>query len=99
MFYSLKNIKKIGLSLVLATSMVASNLTVFHAQEQVSRSGQLTNARYERTDGNDVYLSFGGGEQAKITFLKDEVFRFNMLQSQWLLHILLRSLLKMSRNI
>ena len=78
MFYSLKSIKKIGLSLVLATSMVASNLTVFHAQEQVSRSGQLTNARYERTDGNDVYLSFGGGEQAKITFLKDEVFRFNM---------------------
>ena len=78
MFYSLKNIKKIGLSLVLATSMVASNLTVFHAQEPVSRSGQLTNARYERTDGNDVYLSFGGGEQAKITFLKDEVFRFNM---------------------
>ena len=78
MFYSLKNIKKIGLSLVLATSMVASNLTVFHAQEQVSRDGQLTNAKYERTDGNDVYLSFGGGEQAKITFLKDGVFRFNM---------------------
>ena len=78
MFCNLKNIRKIGLSLVLATSMVASNLTVFHAQEAASINRQLVDARYEKTDGNDVYLSFGGGEKAKLTFLKDGVFRFNM---------------------
>lgn len=78
MFYNLKSIKKIGLSLVLVTSMVASNLTVFHAQEKISNNRQLADARYEKTDGNDVYLSFGGGEKAKVTFLKDGVFRFNM---------------------
>ena len=32
----------------------------------------------EKTDGNDVYLSFGGGKKAKVIFLKDCVFRFNM---------------------
>lgn len=78
MFCNLKNIKKIGLSLVLAASMIASNLTVFHAEDNTPGNRQLVNAKYEKTDGNDVYLSFGGGEKAKVTFLKDGVFRFNM---------------------
>lgn len=76
--FNVRNIKKMGLSLVLATSMVASNLTVFHAQETASGNRQLINAKYDQTDGNDVYLTFGGGEKAKITFLKDGIFRLNV---------------------
>lgn len=68
MFSNFKSIKKIGLSIVLATSMVASNLTVFHAKEQASNNRQLINARYEKTDGNDVYLSFGGGKKQNLPF-------------------------------
>ena len=58
--------------------MISSNLTIYNAKEFKTNNRQLTEAKYDRSEGNDVYLSFGGGEKAKITFLKNSVFRFNV---------------------
>ena len=73
-----KNLKKVSLSLLVISSMISSNLTIYNAKEFKTNNRQLTEAKYDRSEGNDVYLSFGGGEKAKITFLKNSVFRFNV---------------------
>lgn len=35
---------------------------------------QLSDASIDRVEGNDVYLTYGSGQKAWITFLNNEVF-------------------------
>ena len=75
----LKGLRKVSLATaVMITSTFFSGLSI-HAAENED-VWQLANASVEKKDENDVYLSFGSGQKARITFLNEDVFRIDVEQ-------------------
>lgn len=75
----LKGLRKVSLATaVMITSTFFSGLSI-HAVENED-VWQLANASVEKKDENDVYLSFGSGQKARITFLNEDVFRIDVEQ-------------------
>lgn len=69
------------LSAVLAAALLVSGLPQIPALEvkAASFNGTLSTADSASADGNVVQVSFNGGEvKAKITFLEDDIFRYNV---------------------
>ena len=74
-----KRFRKISLATAaMFTSTLFTGLTI-NATES-NEVWQLANASIEKEDQNDVYLSFGSGQKARITFLNEDVFRIDVEQ-------------------
>lgn len=73
----IKRLSKVILACALLATSFFSNALSLHANEE-SVEWQLANASLEKVDGNDVYLQFGSGQKAKITFLSDNLFRIDV---------------------
>ena len=73
----LKGLRKISLATAaMLTSTCFSGLSIKAAENE--DVWQLANATFDKKDGNDVYLSFGSGQKARITFLNEDVFRIDV---------------------
>lgn len=71
----MKRTAKITLGLALGMGMIQ-----IPQAEAAESAWQLANAALEKTENNDVFLSFGSGQIARITFLNDDVFRIDVEQ-------------------
>mgnify|MGYP000006492530 FL=1 len=68
---SLKMIGKMSLAAAMMFSAVVPGAVTISAQDT---DWQLSDASIDRVEGNDVYLTYGSGQKARITFLNNEVF-------------------------
>ena len=73
----LKCLRKISLATAMMFTSTCYNVLNVKAAENED-VWQLANATYDKKDGNDVYLSFGSGQKARITFLNEDVFRIDV---------------------
>ena len=77
-----KLIKKIGVAAITAamvlTSVFSISTLTVKAEEIDTQEHVLGSVSDVRQEGNKVYITYVSGEKTKITFLEDNLFRFNM---------------------
>ena len=77
-----KFVKKVGVMTITAAMTLTSvfSLSMFKVNaEEIDTSEHVLGSVSDVTqDGNKVYITYAGGEETKITFLEDNLFRFNM---------------------
>lgn len=77
-----KFVKKAGIMTITAamtlTSVFSLSMLKVNAEEIDTSEHVLGSVSDVTQDGNKVYITYEGGEETKITFLEDNLFRFNM---------------------